>query len=149
MGIQRSQEDSWTREMRKWEQRPVLVNGTYIEPIPFAEGGRGGAPHQEYPKMLVKADYVNGTAQMVDYVIVKNEGEELLQLGNGWSLTQQDAIENIAKRQLELATLAANRAHNDRWMSDKAKAEAAAYDETKAEHVPAIPETPIKPRGKA
>ncbi len=144
MGIQRSQEDSWTREMAKWEHRPVLVNGTYVEPIPFAEGGRAGAPHQEYPKMLYRAESADGGPKIADYRIVPDSGMEAVALGQGWHVRQEDAIEAVHAHQRELAELAANRVYHERRMSDNARAEAAAVDETTAQHLPEIPETPIR-----
>jgi hypothetical protein len=144
MGIQRSQEDAWTKEMAKWEHRPVLVNGTYVEPIPFAEGGKGGAPGTEFPKMLYRADSYEGGPRIAEHTIVHDEGQERVAKGQGWCVKQEDAIAGVYARQRELAELAANRAHNDRWMSDKARAEAQAVDETTMAHVAAIPETPIR-----
>ena len=143
MAIQRAAEDNWTKEMAKFEQRPVMVLGTYIEPIPFADGGRGGAPFAEYPKMLYSADSFDGGPRINGYKIVKSEGEEALVKGQGYFNSQEDALADVPRRQLELAKLAANRAHNDQWMSDKAKAEAAAKDEQTMAHLPSIPETPI------
>jgi hypothetical protein len=54
----------------------------------------------------------------------------------------------VTAQQLEFARLAANRAHTERWMSDKARAEAREIDESTIEHLPVIPETPIKKRGR-
>lgn len=149
MGIQRSQEDSWTREMRKWEQRPVLVSGTYIEPLPLEQGGKKDMPFQEYPKMLYQAESRDGGPRISDMFIVHNIDQELIQIGRGWSLSQEDALKHVEARQLEAARLDAERQHNERWMSGKASAEAAAIDEMTIEHVASIPETPIKPRGKS
>ncbi len=146
MGIQRSQEDAWTREMAKWEQRPVLVNGTYIEPIPYEQGGKGGMPFQPYPKMLYRAESADGGPRICDTTIVQDEGQERVALGQGWSDGQEAALAAVTAQQLELAKLAANRAYQDRWMSEKARAEAAAVDEQTMQHLPAIPETPIKTR---
>lgn len=146
MSIQRSQEDSWTKEMQQWEMRPVLVNGTYIEPIPFDKGGRGGAPHQEYPKMLYKADSFDGGTRISGMLTVDDEGRERLECSRGWSVTQQEAIDRVGAQELEFARLAANRAYTDRLMSGKAQAEAQAIDETTVRHLPAIPVTPIARR---
>lgn len=146
MGIQRSQEDSWTKEVAKWEHRPVLVNGTYIEPIPVASGGKGGAPFQEYPKMLYQADEADGGPRISRTKLVDNEQAERMSCGSGWSVTQEGAIDQIHARHLEMATAAAQRAHTEQWMSPKAKAEAQAVDESTMQHVGSIPETPIKKR---
>lgn len=144
MGIQRSQEDSWTKEMAKWEQRPVLVGGTYIEPVPFEDGGRGGAPHQEYPKMLYRGESADGGPRISAHKIVHDSNQEAVACGQGWSVTQEGALSGVAAHELEMAKLAANRAHQDRWMSQKAKDEAQAVDEQTMQHLPEIPETPIR-----
>lgn len=148
MGIQRSQEDNWTKEMAKWEQRPVLVNGTYVQPIPFAEGGRGGAPLTEYPKMLYRGESADGGPRIAGCKVVADSSQESLARGQGWSGTQEDALAAVAAQQLEAAKLAANRAYTERWMSEKAQAEARAIDESTIQHVPEIPVTPIKRRGR-
>lgn len=148
MGIQRSQEDSWTREMAKWEMRPVLVNGTYVEPIPFADGGRGGAPPAEYPKMLYRAELFDGGPRISDMKLVADSGLEAVALGQGWHIKQQDAIDAVGAQQLELARVAANRAYNDRLMSGKAREEAAVVDEATMQHLGEIPAKPIKRRGR-
>ena len=61
----------------------------------------------------------------------------------GWGVGQAEAIAELETRETALAVAAAERAHSDRGMSDKARAEADAFDETVADHVGAIPDTPI------
>ena len=141
--IHRAPEDAYVKEMAKWERQPVMVHGTYIEPVPFGQGGRGGAPLTEYPKMLYQADSFDGGPRISGFKTVDDEGQERIAIGQGWSRSQEDALDAVVARQLEASKLAANRAHNDRWMSDKAKAEAQAVDESTMQHLPAIPETPI------
>lgn len=128
--------------MQKWEHRPVLVNGTYIEPIPIEQGGKLNWPHQEYPKMLYKADAFDGGHRISEMITVHTANEEAMQLGRGYSVTQQQAIDRVAANQLELAKLAANRAYNERLMSANARAEAAAVDEATMQHLPEIKEKP-------
>lgn len=146
MSIPRAQEDGWTKEMSKWEMRPVMVNGTYVQPIPYEQGGRGGAPVTEFPKMLYRAESAMGGPRISGYLIARDESHERQLLSQGYSVTQEQALEAVTRQQLEFAKLAANRAHNDKWMSDKAKAEAQAVDEATMEHLPAIPEKPIRKR---
>jgi hypothetical protein len=144
MGIQRSQEDSWTKEMAKWEQRDTLVAGTFVQAIPYADGGRKDAPFTEHPKMLYKAEMADGGPRIASTKVVKSESEELIAKGQGWAVTQEQALADVFVRQREMAEAAAHRAHQDRWMSGKAKEEADAVDESTMEHVAEIPETPIK-----
>lgn len=148
MSIVRSQEDGWTKEMRKHEIRPVFIGGTYIEPLPREQGGKKDHPFMEYPKMLFRAESAMGGPRICDYKTAGDESEELTLLGRGYAVSQEQAIANVGVQETEFARLAANRTYNERWMSDRAKAEAAAIDETHAEHLPAIPETPILRRQK-
>ena len=146
MAIHRAPEDTYVKEMAKWEQRDVLVSGTFIQAIPVAEGGRKDAPFSAYPKAMYQAESADGGPRISNFRIVPDESAELLAKGSGWFARQEDALADVPRRQLELATLAANRLHNERWMSDKSKAEAAAIDETTMQHLAEIPETPIRRR---
>ena len=134
--------------MQKWEHRPVLVNGTYVQPIPMSQGGKENFPHQEYPKMLYKAEAADGGPQISGQIIVHDDAQEAMQTGMGWCASQLDAIARVHAQHTEFAKLAANRVYNDRLMSDHAKAEADAYDSSISEHVPVIPEQPKARRGR-
>lgn len=144
MAIQRAQEDAWTKEMAKWEHRPVLVNGTYIQPIEMSQGGKKEYPFTPYPKMLYRGESADGGPRIAECKTVPDETQERLACGQGWSATQEAALEAVFAQQREFAKLAANRAYNEKWMSDKARAEAQAIDESTMEHLPEIPETPIR-----
>jgi len=134
--------------MAKHESRPVFLNGTYIEPIPISAGGHKDWPFQPYPKMLYKAESADGGPRICGTKVVEDEAQERMAIGSGWSDGQEAALERVEAQQLEFAKLAANRAYNEQWMSPKAKAEAAAVDETTMQHLPAIPETPIRRKRK-
>lgn len=148
MGILRSPQDGYINEMAKWEHRDVAVNDTLIRAIPFAGGGKGGAPFAEFPKAMYRAEPGDGGYQIAGYKQVGSEGEEAIARGQGWHLTQEDAMAGAEARQQELARLAANRAHTEKWMSEGARREAQAVDEATMQHVPVIPETPIRKGGK-
>lgn len=148
MAIQRAQEDAWTQEMAKWEARDVMVGGTFVQAIPVEQGGRKDAPRKEYPKMLYRGESAMGGPRIGGYKIVQDEGQEHIARGQGWSVTQEAALEAVGAQELEFARLAANRAHNETWMSDKARAEARAVDESTMQHLPVIPTTPIRKRGR-
>ena len=152
MGILRSQEDGWTKEMAKFEQRDVVVGGTLVMAIDYnhahpESGGKKGMPFQMYPKMLYQAEPAMGGYRISGCKTVKSEDEELIAMGQGWSSTQEEALAEAPKRQRALSELAANRVHNEQWMSDKARAEAQAADESSAQHLPEIPTTPIRKAG--
>lgn len=132
--------------MAKWEMRPVLVGGTYIEPISVANGGRGGADVTEFPKMLYKAESADGGPCISGWEKARDADHQRLLESQGWSDGQEKAIDRVHANQLELAKLAANRAHNEKWMSDKAKAEARKADESTMQHLASIPEKPVRKR---
>lgn len=146
MSVARTLDDPWTKEMAKWETRPVLVNGTYIQPIPRERGGRENLPFLEYPKAMYRAESAEGGPRICEFKTAKDEAGERLLSGQGFCASQEAALEGVFAQQTEIARLAANRSHNDRWMSQKAKAEAAAADESTMEHLGEIPPTPIKKR---
>src|SRR5262245_9834586 len=144
MGIHRSQEDAYVKEMAKWEHRDVIVNGTPIVAIDHRDGGKKNAPHQEYPKWLYRAENADGGPRIcAEAKLVHDEGQELMAVGSGWFVNQLDAIADVHKQNRDHAELAANRAATDRRMSEKARLEAAAADEATMQHLPSIPETPI------
>lgn len=143
MGIRYSKEDAFIKERAKWEMRPVEIGDTYVQPIPVAEGGRGGAPFEEYPKWLHKPGLVDGAPGIVASKLVNDADAEAIARGLGWAVDQAKAVADL---HLELATLAANRAASDRRMSEKAREEAAAVDETTMAHLPVIPEAPKRGR---
>jgi hypothetical protein len=147
MAIQQTKDDPYIRERAKWEMRPVEINGAFVQPIPFADGGRGGAPHAEYPKVLYRAEAAYGGPRICEETrLVHDDGQERIAIGQGWHVDQREAIAAVHAAHLEHARLAANRAAHERGMSDNARAEAAAVDEATMEHVPSIPETPIRRR---
>lgn len=148
MAIQRAQEDAWTKESAKWEQQDVMIGGTYVQAIPYTDGGRKGAPRTEFPKMLYKAESANGGPRISACKIVPDESQERIAFGQGWSETQEQAIAAVGAQELEFAKLAANRKFNEKWMSEKAQAEAQAADESTMQHLPVIPTTPIRKRGR-
>jgi hypothetical protein len=146
VSIQRAQEDAWTKESAKWEQRDVMIGGTFVQAIPYTDGGKKDVPRTEYPKMLYRGESAPGGPRIAGKKIVQSEGEELLAHGQGWHAKQEDALAAVTAQELEYAKLAANRVHNEQWMSEKAKAEAQRVDESTMRHVPVIPETPITRR---
>lgn len=140
MGIQHSQESAYVKEMQKWEARPVMIGSTMIMPISQSEGGKAGQGFEPYPKMLFRAVRADGGPRIAGQLVVDSEREEKYQKTLGWHDGQKEAIQAIRDEDTEFARLAANRAHNERLMSDKAKAEARAIDESTIQHQPTIPE---------
>ena len=143
MAIHRAPEDAYVKEQAKWERQSVMINGTYIEAIPVSQGGRKDFPLTEYPKMLYRAESADGGPRISNTIIAESEGHERSLLSSGWSVGPEAAIAAVHDQQLEFARLAANRAHNEKWMSEAARKEAAVVDESTMQHLPSIPETPI------
>lgn len=143
MSIHRAPEDAYVKEQAKWERQSVMLNGTYIEAVPMDKGGRKDFPLTEYPKMLYRAESFDGGPRISDTIIAESDGHERQLCASGWSVGPEAAIAAVEAQQLEFARLAANRAHNDKWMSEAARKESAAVDESTMQHLPSIPETPI------
>lgn len=163
LAIRYGQESAYVQERRKWEQRPVMIDsqwvepqkidgvmragfmdGTYVQPLSVAEGGRGEYVHQEYPKMLYRARRADGGPQIDSHLVVESEREESVERMRGWHPTQEGAIEAIHAEDREFARLAAERHYHERHMSDGAQREARAAEEEASGHLPAVPETPIR-----
>ncbi len=122
------------RELRRWD-------------LPKSRGGMNRDGYEEYPKCLYKAgrpDHAN--VKVTGSKTVRDEQEERLALGQGWSVTQEAAIELVHKTHTEMGKLAAERAYVERRMSPKAQAEAAAFESETIQHVAEIPVQPIKRR---
>jgi hypothetical protein len=80
---------------------------------------------------------------------VHNEDELLKALGTGWvEGGPGKAVEAFNERENAVAKEAAHRAHDDRNMSDAAKAEIKAAEDGSFDHVAEVPETPIRRRGR-
>lgn len=148
MGVAHSQASAYVKEMQKWEMRPVMIGDTMIMPLPMEKGGRADAPHQEYPKMLYRAERADGGPKIAGFIIADTEREASTYLSRGWNLTQDGAIAAVHAQDVEFARLAANRAYQERTMSEKARQEAADYEGESMVHTPVIPEVPIKRRGR-
>jgi hypothetical protein len=111
--------------------------------------GMKNVGYEEYPKCLYRAGRpTKANVEISGSLTVRDESEERVALGQGWSRTQEDAIERNHDRDREMAKLAANRAYQERTMSESAQREAAAFESDTVQHVPVIPETPIKTRKK-
>ena len=167
MGIQHGQQSAYVQERRKWETQPVMIDaqwiapqvidgvqragfmdGTFIQPLPHEQGGRYPYHYQEFPKMLYKAERADGGPRISETLTVHSEQEESNAKSRGWCEGQEAAIAAVRDQDKEFAKLAAERNFETRRMSEKARAEVDAYEEVSAIHLPTIPETPIKKRGR-
>lgn len=159
MGVRHGPETGYIQERRRWEQRPTLIDaswipaqvvdgqkragymdGTFVEPLSIEEGGRGPYVYEEYPKMLYLAVSDLGGPRIDRTIVVNDEAEERLQRGQGFHCSQQDALDALAAQHVEFGKLAAERNHELLRMSEKARAEAQAFEEQHATHQPTMPE---------
>jgi len=144
MGVMWSQDSEYAKERRKWES----------ETTAFGPAGRPFV-YAEYPLMLYRAKRrpEGGKDPILEQFIVEDEQQERNMQSRGWVRGPDNAIKALEQSEHGLAQAAAERAYQDRLMSDRAKAEAAAVDETTIQHLGSIPETPIHkkgwPKGKA
>jgi len=143
-------ESAMGQELSKWEIRDRNAHN-----LPPAEYGRpdgaGKYPYmyQEYPKMLYKADRTTGKPHIVANRTVENEGQERIANGEGFVEGQDKAIALFLEHEQRDAVLAGNRAFHETKMSEKAQAEATVAEvEAGVRHLPSVPETPIKKRGR-
>lgn len=134
-----NQNSNYAKELRKWD-------------LPKSQGGMRPDSFQMFPKMVYRARRPDsgGPILSVDprdekfsaqnQLIVNSESEWTKAKDNGWRDTPQEAIAYANSLEDAVSMAAAHRAHEDKRMSEKAKAEAAAADAETAEHLPEIPE---------
>jgi hypothetical protein len=79
---------------------------------------------------------------------VGNESELQAALEQGWRNSPLEAMERFEAKEHAIGEAAAIRNYEDRNMSERAKAEAAAVEAQSFEHVPEIPVAPVKRRGR-
>ena len=145
MGLQWTQESEYVKELAKHEQRPTsLVPAEML----IALGKPLSPPYQEYPKALYRAKDATGGPAINGFMLARDESHERLLKGQGWSASQEAAIETVHAEKQLFAQLDAERQFAERRMGEKARAEARAVDDSTPAHVPEIPRTPIKRRQK-
>ena len=135
------QSTDYAKEMARWEAFP-------------SQWGAAGRPYQfrEYPKLMYKAEFVPGKGtQVADRHTVNDEHEERNMLSRGFHPTLQASFDAIRLQQTEHGKLAAEMNHEIKQgrISPAAAAEVeAAREEFGARHMPVVPETPVKRRGR-
>lgn len=127
------------QERRKWEQH-------------YGPLGSPGNPYvyREYPKTLYKAGRPSHTNIEITGSITAHDADEEARLrSQGWAVSQEAAIEAVKAQHVEFSKLAAERHYQERFMSEPAQREAAQADEAAGvQHLPAVPETPVRRRGR-
>lgn len=138
-GVVHNPASAYSREMAKHE----------MGYSPFGPPGRPrelvGQP--QWPAMFykMKRSAQNGSF-VVEHCIAVEEEEAPNFLSRGYRQGRAAAEAFVAEQEQELAMGAAIRNKQDLNMSDKAKAEAAAFEATTLDHVAEIPATPIAPK---
>jgi hypothetical protein len=137
MSILRSPESSYVQERAKWESVPTVDCPLALRPYEF----------RPYPAMFYKAERPpQGGPAVFESHVVESDVEASNMRSRGWGQGQAEAITMLEQRESDVAHAAATRAFHELRMSEKARKEADAYDESTAAHVPEIPETPIRKR---
>ncbi len=142
MAIEYSKDHPVAKEMRKWEYGDR------------DEGFRGHREHVEFPKMLYKASRDPKMPSKFVFppenqISVANADEESRYLSRGFHVSQDSAVKALEGDELEISRLAANRAHNECKMSDKARAEADQADLDAGDaHLAEVPVKPVKKAGR-
>lgn len=118
------------RERRKWE-------------LTQRDGGMRPNGHEEYPKMLYRAMDVQGRIEVDDQqhcrLIVMSREHEDRAKRDGWCHSVSEARDAMDRQQSAVAEEAAQRAMADRKLSEPARREADAYDQSQSGHVAEIP----------
>lgn len=136
MGVVRTGESSYDKEMDKWD-------------TPRRLGGMKPDGYEAFPAMLYKAFQLdNGKWAVNDpfdenwsrrcQMIVRDDRELRMQMDQGWRQTPADALAYAERLEEEIANAAAERHYADQRLSDKARREAADVDASTNEHVPDI-----------
>ena len=92
------------------------------------------------PEQPGSAELFNAKCQRIVY----SEGELAEALERGWRPTPSEALDRFEAKEKFIADAAAHRAHEDRGMSEAARAEVAKVEAATAEHVAEVPEAPRK-----
>ncbi len=143
MPVIHAPETEYAKEMRKWE-----ANYTQFGPPGRPWGSKDG-PGGEFPKMIYKGVRQADGTRTLEHFIVQNDDEQRNLQSRGYSLTQQDALDVLDREHTEHGALAAELNFEARRMSHKAAAEIdAAQQAHGVKHLPAVPHTPIKKRGR-
>lgn len=80
--------------------------------------------------------------------VVKSDAERAAAHREGWRDSPEEALELAQAERTEVSNETAQRHHEERSMSEAARAEAAQFDAENPGHQPVIPEQPIRRRGR-
>jgi len=140
VGIVHVPDSAWAKEATKWEAQGSTM-------------GPGLRPYvkRDYPMMLHKAwQKPTGGIDILDQQIVDDADQRTRLEAEGYRATPLEAMDALAAQQVEFAKLAAEREYEKQHrLSARAAAEVTlAEADAGAQHLPTIPETPIRRRGR-
>ena len=102
--------------------------------------------YEQFPQMLYRATKRADGVIVLDerqcMRIVKSEGERQEAFEAGWRANPKEAMDLAWSREKSISDAAAHRAYEDRNMSEGAKAEAKAVEDSTIEHVAEVPAKP-------
>jgi hypothetical protein len=90
----------------------------------------------------------NGDFLVDNFIACESPAQAATLESQGYRLGREAAEAYVVELEQMVAVAAAERAKSDLRMSEKAKAEAQAADDATSQHVGAVPETPIRRRGR-
>ena len=141
MSVLYAPDSPYAKERAKWE-------GTHTEVGP---PGRLYVK-RDYPMLLHRAGPPAGglgAPEIVETQLVESAREMESYRSRGFRPTPLEALDGYEKQQFEFAELAAERNADMRRAGEKAKAEVAAAEAAAGmNHLPTIPETPIRPKAR-
>lgn len=142
MAVLYAPDTPYAKERVKWEAQ-------------YSEMGPGLKPYvkRDFPMMLHLAGPPAGglgAPVIIETVIVDSEQEAVFPRSRGFRPTPQEAIDAQTAQQTEFATLAANRNWQEKTgkLSAKAVTEMRVAEDQVGGHLPDVPVTPIKKRGR-
>lgn len=146
MGLIISPDSPYGRELWKWDHPKGMFIGEGAQRV---EGQRARG-YEPYPAMLYKVTKrLNADQWQYEEETVHDQHEQRNLESRGFVAGGlAAACAAYEASQQELAVLAAARNYEDRNLSAKAKAERDAAEQASSSHLGAIPETPIKRRGR-
>lgn len=148
-GIRYSPASAHSKEMAKWETRPLpdgSVTQSMIDAARRAGVHQGSFEHQEYPKAMVRFEQTPNGIKFAESRSVQNDTEEANLLSRGFRMKADEAIQVVEDANQDAAVFAANRAFSDRRMTPKAQEEADAMDSSVARHLGEIPAQRLPPQ---
>ena len=142
MSVLISPDSVYGKEAWKWEHH---IGETH--PSDPTIHGMRPREFQAYPAMLYRATQKN--PWKFDSHLAESPEDQRIMEDQGFHAGGRGvAAEAFERREVEIAKLAANRNWNDRNISEAARAEVNAHEEASSKHLPEIPVTPIKKRGR-